>query len=246
MAENSEPTAATNSQSDASRTVWNVVSNWGGFTLSGLVNFALAPFVVRHLGNTYYGVTVLLLSLTGYLGLLDLGVRGATTRYIARFHSQSDHDSSSRFVSSALILFSLIGVLAILVCLGLGVFAGALPIPRGRNSNRTYRPEHCRFADQRRIQRHPDGFAAILAGKCRRIADHESSCNCHRPGTFGRGRIDRRRDDTVGQHDNSDIGDHVGYTQALPGTASAMEWFRPGACSPGLIVQRILIHAAGF
>jgi O-antigen/teichoic acid export membrane protein len=130
MTEMSRPTAAQEPRSDASRAVWNVVSNWGGFTLSGLVNFALAPFVVRHLGNTYYGITVLLLSLTGYLGLLDLGVRGATTRYVAKFHSRFDHESSSRFVSSALALFMFVGGIAILLCLGLGVFAGALPIPR--------------------------------------------------------------------------------------------------------------------
>ena len=130
MTDNSPNAATQVSRPHASRAVWNIVSNWGGFTLSGFVNFALAPFVVRHLGNTDYGITVLLLSLTGYLGLLDVGVRGATTRYIAKFHSQSDHDSSSRFVSSALALFMGIGGLAILLCIGLGVFASALPIPR--------------------------------------------------------------------------------------------------------------------
>src|SRR5579864_8760712 len=127
MMNDSQNAAAQATQSQASHTAWNVVFNWGGFVLSGLVNFALAPFVVRHLGNAYYGITVLLLSLTGYLGLLDLGVRGATTRYVAKFHSQFDHESSSRFVSSAFALFMFIGVLAMLLCLGLGIFAGALP-----------------------------------------------------------------------------------------------------------------------
>jgi O-antigen/teichoic acid export membrane protein len=71
---------------------------------------------------------VLLLSVTGYLGLFDVGVRGATTRYVAKFHSKIDHDSSSRFVSSSLMLFSVIGFLAILVFLGLAIFASRLPI----------------------------------------------------------------------------------------------------------------------
>lgn len=130
MTESSPPAAVQPTQSRTSSAVWNVVSNWGGFMLSGLVNFALAPFVVHHLGNTYYGITVLLLSLTGYLGLLDLGVRGAITRYVAKFHSLHNHDSSSRFVSSALALFAFLGALAILFCLGLAILAGVLPIPR--------------------------------------------------------------------------------------------------------------------
>ena len=60
---------------EPSRILRNVFSNWGGFVLSAVVNFFLAPFVVRHLGNTLYGVSVLFLALTGYLGMLDLGVR---------------------------------------------------------------------------------------------------------------------------------------------------------------------------
>jgi O-antigen/teichoic acid export membrane protein len=130
MTDNSSNPETQALRTNASRKVWNVASNWGGFVLSGLVNFALAPFVVRHLGNADYGIMVLLLSVTGYLGLLDVGVRGATTRYVARFHSKTDHDSSSRFVSSSLALFSVLGCLTILIFLGLAIFVGSLPIAK--------------------------------------------------------------------------------------------------------------------
>ncbi len=120
--------AAEPARAVSARTLWNVFSNWGGFFLSGVVNFLLAPFVVRHLGNTFYGISVLILSLTGYLGLLDLGVRGAVTRYIARYHALADHESSSRFASSALALFAALGAVSVLLCVTLAVFAPALPI----------------------------------------------------------------------------------------------------------------------
>ncbi|HEV2990940.1 MAG TPA: oligosaccharide flippase family protein, partial [Candidatus Angelobacter sp.] len=71
--------------------VRNVISNWGSYVIAMGVNFFLSPYVVNHLGNVTYGVWTLLLSLTGYLGLLDLGVRGAVTRYVARFHTETDH-----------------------------------------------------------------------------------------------------------------------------------------------------------
>jgi len=79
------------------------------------VNFFLTPFIVRSLGNTAYGLWTLLVSLVGYLGYLDLGVRGAVTRYVARFHSNADHEQASRIASTALTLFALAGLTAVLV-----------------------------------------------------------------------------------------------------------------------------------
>jgi O-antigen/teichoic acid export membrane protein len=114
--------------SESSRTLRNVFSNWGGFALSAVVNFLLAPFVVTHLGNMLYGISVLFLALTGYLGMLDLGVRGALTRYIARFHSRSEHEQSSQATSAAVILFGGMGVLLTLVCVLLALRVDILPI----------------------------------------------------------------------------------------------------------------------
>lgn len=107
----------------ATRTIRNVAANWGGFAFSILVTFFLSPFVVRHLGNGSYGVWTLIGSLTGYLGLLDMGVRGAVTRYVARFHAQADHRQANETASSAMMIFSSAGLLAILISVALGALA---------------------------------------------------------------------------------------------------------------------------
>lgn len=91
----------------------SILSNWGAFVFGALVNFALSPYIVRTLGDTAYGAWVLLVSLVGYLGLLDLGVRGAVTRYVARNHAASDHTEAGRVASSALGLFTVAGLAAI-------------------------------------------------------------------------------------------------------------------------------------
>jgi O-antigen/teichoic acid export membrane protein len=98
----------------------SVLTNWLTYLVSGVVSFFLSPFIVRHLGNSAYGIWVLLVSLTGYLGFLDLGIRGAVTRYIARFHAEGQHEQASRTVSSASGLFLVGGLLAIV---GSGAFA---------------------------------------------------------------------------------------------------------------------------
>jgi O-antigen/teichoic acid export membrane protein len=126
----SVPTATGAPSQRKPRVVRNVVTNWGAYIISMGVNFLLSPYVVRHLGNVGYGVWTLILSLTGYLGLLDLGVRGAVTRYVAKFHSEANHKKSSEVASSAAIIFGMAGLIAILasfVC-AFGVI-GHLHIP---------------------------------------------------------------------------------------------------------------------
>lgn len=94
---------------------------WGAFGVSVAVSFFLAPFIVHRLGNTAYGVWVLLASLVGYMGLLDLGIRSAVTRYVARFHALGEDGDASRIVSAGLGLFTLLGLAAVLIAAVLAV-----------------------------------------------------------------------------------------------------------------------------
>jgi O-antigen/teichoic acid export membrane protein len=92
-----------------------VLSNWGAFVFAAVVNLFLSPYVVRSLGDTAYGAWVLLGSMVGYLGLLDLGVRISVTRYVARFRASAEHDNATRMYSSALVIFTLAGVVALVL-----------------------------------------------------------------------------------------------------------------------------------
>src|SRR5262249_16626019 len=66
----------------------------------------------------------------GYLGLLDLGVRGAVTRYVAKFHAESNHRDASRTASSAMAIFATAGFLALLVSLGMAfLVVGRFKVP---------------------------------------------------------------------------------------------------------------------
>jgi O-antigen/teichoic acid export membrane protein len=100
----------------------NVLANWGAYIFAAGINFFLSPFVVHSLGDVSYGIWILLGSLVGYLGLLDLGVRAAVTRYVAKFHSKEDHLEATRITSSALVIFSITGCLAIAIACALAVF----------------------------------------------------------------------------------------------------------------------------
>src|SRR5437660_3833156 len=88
-----------------------VFVNWTAVAVSGMVSFLLSPFVVHRLGNIVYGVWVLANSSIAYMGLLDLGMRGAVGYFVAKYQARGDHLESSRAVSAALgfrILISLL------------------------------------------------------------------------------------------------------------------------------------------
>ncbi len=106
--------------------VRSIFSNWVTFVFSAVVNFVLAPIVVRELGETQYGAWVLLVSMVGNLGLLDLGVRAAVTRYMAHFHAAGDHASASRLYSSAIRIFSIAGVIAIAISVVMAFLVGSV------------------------------------------------------------------------------------------------------------------------
>jgi O-antigen/teichoic acid export membrane protein len=114
---------------NSSRMIRNVLANWGGFALAAVVNFFLAPFVVRHLGETLYGISVLFLALTGYIGMLDLIVRGGLTPCVARFHARGEHAQSSQAASAAVVMFGGLGLLVSAVCFFIALRVELLPIP---------------------------------------------------------------------------------------------------------------------
>jgi len=65
----------------------NIATNWMGLALNIVISFFLAPYVVNSLGATYYGIWAVTLQFTGYLYLMDFGVRDAAIRYVAKFYA---------------------------------------------------------------------------------------------------------------------------------------------------------------
>jgi O-antigen/teichoic acid export membrane protein len=113
------------------RVVRGVAMNWAALVFSSAVAFFLSPFVVHHLGNIAYGVWTLVISVISYIGLLDLGLRGAVTRYVSHHKSQSDHDKANQIVSGVLWFRLWISLLAILIGLIVGHYAPQLfHVPR--------------------------------------------------------------------------------------------------------------------
>ena len=91
------------------------------FLKQGLV-FIITPAIIGLLGSVGYGVWAVLGSVMNYVGMLNVGIGSATTRYAAKYHATDDKNSINRLVSTLLAAVVVIGILTMLVCMGLMPF----------------------------------------------------------------------------------------------------------------------------
>jgi O-antigen/teichoic acid export membrane protein len=88
----------------------NLAANYVGYGANLLVMFFMSPFVVKALGDVEYGVWTLMISLTGYLGLVELGTRAGIGRYINYYLGKQDIQSVNAIISTGLAILAGVGV----------------------------------------------------------------------------------------------------------------------------------------
>jgi len=104
---------------------WNLVAGTATRYLLLVVNVCLGvflmPFTVRHLGTTEYGLWMLVASMTAYFQLLDLGYGNGLVRHVAAADAQGDVALVNRLLSTFVIVYAGLGLLA-----GAGIAALAI------------------------------------------------------------------------------------------------------------------------
>jgi O-antigen/teichoic acid export membrane protein len=90
----------------------NVGSSWSALAVNVAVGIFLSPFILHRLGDAAYGIWVLIFSITGYYGLFDLGIRSSIIRYVSKYTATGDGEKLTRFVSTALLSYTGIGLVS--------------------------------------------------------------------------------------------------------------------------------------
>jgi O-antigen/teichoic acid export membrane protein len=115
---------------DRNRIARNVAWNWTGMAVQMGSGFVIAPFLVNRMGETGYGIWILIASLTGYFDVLDLGLRTSVGRNITLYRAQKNQEGVNAVFSTG---FVLLCVQALLVVLGtllvLTVFFDLFQVP---------------------------------------------------------------------------------------------------------------------
>src|SRR5215469_4673315 len=101
----------TRSGNSFSQIIKNVLTNWLAFIVTIGTGFFMSPFLIRHLGDSVYGVW----SLVGYLGLLDFGITAYTVKYVAEHRARDDQEAINRVITGGLAVYSVMGAIALLI-----------------------------------------------------------------------------------------------------------------------------------
>lgn len=99
----------------------NVGSNWLVTLVTIAAVYFLTPFTIHRLGTDGYGTWNLINSITGYLGLLVLGVPMASVRYFAQHVAKGDESKLNQAIGSCTALYLSLGAIALAV--GAGMYA---------------------------------------------------------------------------------------------------------------------------
>ena len=97
------------------RLVRNVACHWAGYIVQVAVAFFMTPYVIHTLGEARYGIWTLVMGLTGYYGLLDLGIAYGITQYLTRCLAANDTENLNRTASTGTVALSYCGVLVFII-----------------------------------------------------------------------------------------------------------------------------------
>lgn len=92
----------------------NLTSGWVMLFAELAVAFLLTPFIIKQLGLSAYGLWTLMIGVIGYMGLIDVGIRGSVGRYINHYMALKDKQAVSQVVGTAMVVLSALGLLALL------------------------------------------------------------------------------------------------------------------------------------
>jgi O-antigen/teichoic acid export membrane protein len=85
--------------------------------VNSLIGFFLIRFFRGHLGETKYGLWVLVGSLFRYRGLMGMGVNSAVNRYIPVYLAKNDESGIQRVISTSMVFFSVLALVVFLASL---------------------------------------------------------------------------------------------------------------------------------
>ena len=72
------------------------------------------PLLLRSLGSNEYGIYALVLSITSYLVLLDLGVGNSVVKYMSKFRANRDSESQNKFFGAISVYYYFVSFVVLL------------------------------------------------------------------------------------------------------------------------------------
>jgi len=78
------------------------------------------------LGDLEYGIWILVVSLVGYMEVLNVGLNTASVRYLTEYFERKEHQNANEIFNAALFIFLILGMVIVIGVLGLSPFFGRM------------------------------------------------------------------------------------------------------------------------
>lgn len=99
----------------AKKLVTGSVMRFVNLLVSISLGFFMTPYLIHSLTDKWYGLWMVIASMLGFYGMLDLGISSATQRYIAKALPNKDYKELNSIVFTSLFLFSIVGLIALII-----------------------------------------------------------------------------------------------------------------------------------
>ncbi|UCE36857.1 MAG: flippase [Thermoplasmata archaeon] len=99
-------------------TIVNYAIRFWGFALT----FVLFWYIVGNIGETEYGIYLFITAITGYFGILDLGIGNSLVKFVAQYHAEDDKEKLNEVINTSFFIFLFIGIASALIIFLIGTF----------------------------------------------------------------------------------------------------------------------------
>lgn len=88
--------------------------------LTNGIGLVLTPFMIRSLGDSEYGLYMLIGSLIGYISVLDFGLNNTILRFVAKYRAEQNRQGEENFLATTMLIYAVIST--VILILGIGLY----------------------------------------------------------------------------------------------------------------------------
>jgi O-antigen/teichoic acid export membrane protein len=100
------------------------------------ITFIMTPVFVRNLGYHDFGLWEIVVSVIGYMGMLDMGIRPAISRFSAKYNAEGDRENLLTVFASTFVFMAFIGILLMTFFSLWGFWYADVLAPDGESAHR--------------------------------------------------------------------------------------------------------------
>jgi len=83
--------------------------------ITNISNLILTPFIIRGLGDSEYGLYMLIGAFVGYIAVLDFGLGNATVRFVSKYRAENDKIKEENFLFTTFLIYGIISGIVMII-----------------------------------------------------------------------------------------------------------------------------------